>query len=378
MFDAIESGVEDELCIGNNVSAFSSYKFLPRGLIDVSVRDQSSSLFNKDYACPFGIAPTGAAGLFRRGSEQALAGAAEEADIPMIVSGASIATMEEVVRVPEKSWFQVYCARDRAISEKMIDRAEAAGFDALVITIDNPVTPNRERDARNGFSLPPKLKFSSVVESLRHPAWIAEYLVNGGMPLLGNWAPYSDNPASGKAVAAFFRSQSPSIQTWKDLDWFRSRWKGKLVVKGIMHPGDATQAVEAGADGVIISNHGGKSLDCVPAPVDLVPAVKSAVKGRVPTMMDGGIRRGSNIVAALCLGADFVFVGRATLYGAVAAGRAGVDKAIAILRSEVDTTLGLLGCRSIRDLGRHFLWNGDMTEGCGPDMAPQGARVQSF
>jgi (S)-mandelate dehydrogenase len=351
-FDFIEGGLEDEHGLARNASAFQRYRLLPRYLVDVSRRDQSATLFGRSYGSPFGIAPTGLTGLFRRGGDLMLAEAARAANIPFIMSGASTASIEALARVaPEHGWYQLYGARDLTISEDLIRRSRDAGFPVLVHTVDVPVNSKRERNIRNGFVRPYKLKPSIVLEALRHPAWIAEYLRHGGMPYFDNWASYAPRGASANEVADFLSAQTPSIQTWRELEIYRRLWPRRLVVKGILHPDDARHAAELGVDGIIVSNHGGRQLDRAPAALDMLPAIAAAVGERVTLMVDGGVRRGSDIVIAWCLGARFVFTGRATLYGVSAGGLAGARHAIAILRDEIDRVMAQMGCTSLAELG---------------------------
>ena len=298
LFETIESGVEDELCLATNREAFRRHRFVPRACADVAVRSQAMPLFGVEHSSPFGIAPTGIAGTFRRNAELFMARAAAAAGIPFILSGACMVSMEQVAAIsPATTWFQLYPARDKAIVSAMVKQAEAAGIAALVLTIDNPVLPKRERDARNGFSLPLRLPLPMLLEALTHPAWIGRYWRDGGLPMMEIWRPHARPGADAGEVAQFFRSQSPTIQTWRDLERFRAMWPRKLVLKGVMHPDDAARAAGIGFDGVIVSNHGGKALDRVPAPLEMLPAVRRAVPSRVPVMLDSGVRRGSDIVA---------------------------------------------------------------------------------
>lgn len=356
LFDVIESGTEGEVALGANEASFGAWRLLARCLVDVAARDQSLQLFGRRHASPFGIGPTGYAGLFRPGADLMLARAAKAADIPFVLSGASVAALEEVAReAPDHLWYHLYAAKDPAISADLMARARAAGIGTLVLTVDNPVLPKRERDMRNGFVLPLKLKPAILLEAMRHPAWIFDYYRHDGLPKLENWARYAPAGSDAGAVGHFFRQQSPSIQTWETLAEFRRIWPGKLVLKGIQHPDDAVRAVAQGIDGIIVSNHGGKAYDMLPTPLFSLAAVKAAVGGRVPVMFDSGIRRGSDILIARALGADFVFVGRATLYGVVAGGQEGADRAVDILRDEVDRGLAMIGCPRIADLDGQWL-----------------------
>ena len=363
VYEGIASGVEDERGLLHNEAEFHRYRLVPRAFADVTKRDQSASLFGRSYASPFGISPTGVAGIFRRDAELMLARAASEARIPFVMSGASMVSIERMSQVdPANTWFQIYAARDPKISDDFMRRARDAGFGTLVLTVDNPVLPKRERDMRNGFRLPPKLAPLDMLEALLHLPWVLDYLRNGGMPVMETWAPYARPAASAAEVARFFRTQSPSVQTWRDLDGFRRAWPGKLVIKGIMRPSDAVRCIGHGVDGIVISNHGGKALDRAPASIEILAAIKAAVGDRLVVMLDSGVRRGSDIVVARCLGADFIFVGRATLYGVAAAGLAGASRALGILREEIDTTLGLIGCPRIDELGPDFILDGSEVE----------------
>lgn len=356
LFEVIESGVEDERGVLWNEAAFRQFRLMPRYLGDIATRDQGMTLLGKHYDSPFGIGPTGFAALLRPGADVMLAQAAQAARIPFVISGASGMPIEQVARVgPDHIWYHLYPARDPAITAGIVQRVQDAGIQTLVLTVDNPVFPKRERDTRNGFRLPLRLSLAMLLEALRHPAWVAQYLRHGGMPMMDTWARYAPPGSDAGQVAAFFRSQSPSIQTWRDLEALRRRWPGRFILKGVQHPDDARRAVDAGIDGLVVSNHGGKSFDRLPSPLETLPAVKQAVAGRVPVMFDSGVRRGSDIVIARCLGADFVFVGRATLYGVIAGGRAGADRALEILREEVDLSLAMIGCPRFVDLHGGFL-----------------------
>jgi L-lactate dehydrogenase (cytochrome)/(S)-mandelate dehydrogenase len=359
-FDFIEGGVEDEDGLDTNERAFRQARLVPRYLVDVSKRDQTATLFGRTYASPFGIAPTGLAGLFRPGADLMLAEAARDANIPFIMSGSSTASIEDLGRLaPEHGWYQLYAAKDKAISEDMIRRADKAGLSTLVLTVDVPVSSNRERNHRNGFGRPLKLSLATKFEALRHPGWLAKYLKTG-TPMFSNWAPYAGKDADADAVATFVASQTNAPLTWRDVENFRRLWPRKFVIKGIMHPDDAIRAASLGVDGIMVSNHGARQLDRAPSPLEVFPAIRDAVGDRMTLMLDSGVRRGVDALTALCLGAKFVFVGRATLYAAAVGGRAGVADTIKILRREIDLTLAQIGCPSLDQLGPDFLmWDRD-------------------
>ena len=354
-FDFIEGGVEDETGIDHNLRAFSETRLVPRYLVDVEKRDQSATLFGRSYASPFGISPTGVAALFRRGADLMLAEAARDANLPFVMSGTSTASIEDLGRVaPEHGWYQLYAARDRGISEDMVRRAREAGLSTLVLTVDVPVHSNRERNRRNGFSRPLKLRLLTKLDALRHPGWLTEWMQHG-TPMFPNWAPYAGASANAEDVANLVAAQTASPLTWKDVDRFHEIWPRNLVIKGIMHPDDAIQAADHGVDGLVISNHGARQLDRAASSLEVLPAIADAVGDRMTLMLDSGIRRGSDALTALCLGASFVFLGRSTLYAAAAAGKPGVSKAIEILRREIDLTMGQMGAPTLDVLGPDFL-----------------------
>jgi len=371
MFDYIEGGVEDERGLARNVAAFHQHRLLPRYLVDVSKRDQTQTIFGRKFNSPFGISPTGGVGLYqRRGGELLLAEAAAEANIPYIMSGGANHSMEEAARIaPNNTWFQMYAAKDPDVTDALVGRARDNGLGALVLTVDVPVHPKRERNYRNRFSsvrnggiveAMQNLKPSTLIEALSHPLWVYDYVKNGGAPTLGNWVPHAGAGASKADVIRFGRTQTPAAaQTWRDLERYRRDFPRTLIVKGILNPADAVRAAEIGCDGIIVSNHGGRQLDQAPASLEALPAIKRAVGDKVTVMLDSGVRRGADILIALCLGAEFCFFGRPTLYGAVAGGLPGVKKAIDIFRGEIDLVMGQIGCPSLDQLGPDFLWQDD-------------------
>jgi L-lactate dehydrogenase (cytochrome)/(S)-mandelate dehydrogenase len=324
--------------------------------VDVSKRDQTVDLFDRRYASPFGISATGLAALFRPGADLMLAECAAQANIPFMMSGMSTASIEAAAKVaPSHSWYQLYVARDHEITLDLIRRAREAGFSTLVVTVDVPASTKRERNLRNGFSLPPQLSAATILDTLRHPGWLAGYLRHG-MPRFDNWERYARANSTTQQINAFAAIQAPaSTITWTDLEEYRRIWPRHLVVKGIMYREDAIRAAQIGVDGIIVSNHGGRQLDQAPAPLEVLPGINDAVGDKVTLMVDGGVRRGADIIMALCHGARFVMVGRATLYGAAAGGIAGVQKAISILREEVDLVMAQIGCPTVPELNESFL-----------------------
>lgn len=356
LFDWIDGGAGDEAALEQSVAGFAAARLLPRYLVDISSRSLAQTLFGRAYALPFGVAPMGNAGLFRPGADIAMAQAAQAANAPFILSGATNATIEEAAAAaPGHIWLQIYPARDAAITRDFIARAEAAGIETLVVTVDLPLAAKRERDIRNGFGLPLRLDAGKIVDAALHPAWTLDWLRQGGMPKMGAWAAYAGKEASGEDVAAFMVSQFYPVHTWADLESYRRLWKGKLVIKGLQHPDDAKRAQAAGCDGIIVSNHGGRQFDRAPTPLATLPAIKAAVEGKIAVMLDGGIRRGADIVVALASGADFVFCGRAILYAVAAGGRAGADRAFEILRDEFSGTMGQIGLTRVDEISSDIL-----------------------
>ncbi len=357
MFDFIEGGVEDEVGLRTNTNAFRDLRLVPRYYVDTSKREQKSKLFGNDFASPFGIAPTGMAGAFRKDAELFLAQTAREANIPYLMSGASNASMEQGAKLAGKNlWYQIYGAKNRAFQLDLVRRATDLGLTTLAVTCDVPVASNRERNRRNGFVRPLRMTLPTILEAMLHPGWVINYYRSGGLPMLGNWQPYADKTASADDVAGLFASQTPDAsQVWGDLEAIRNAWGGKLLLKGVMHPEDARIALNMGVDGLIVSNHGARQLDMMPSPLDMLPMIRSAVGPDVPLLLDSGVRRGSDIVAAMCMGADFVLTGRATLYGATAGGLDGVKKAVSILQREIDLVMGQIGALNLDALGPHFL-----------------------
>jgi (S)-mandelate dehydrogenase len=351
LFDWLDGGADDEQGLAHAQARLAARRFVPRYLREVTDPALNTRLFGREYGRPFGIAPTGYTGLLRAGGELALGKSAESANIPYILSGVSVASIEEAARfAPAHVWYQLYPARQAGVSRDLVRRARDAGLTTLVITADLPVAAKRERDLRNGFALPLRYTPSLILDGLRHPAWTLSYFLRGGLPPLGSWVAYAPKGAKATEIAAFQFSQKYPTQTWADVEDYRRLWPGTLVIKGLLHPDDARRACDAGADGIIVSNHGARQLDRAIAPIDALPAIIEAVDGRLRIMMDGGIRRGADIAAALAMGAEFVFVGRAVLYGLVADGLGGSQKAIEILSDELSRVMAQLGVTDVSQL----------------------------
>ena len=344
LYDFIEGGVDDEYGLACNEDAFCRHALLPRYMVDISSLDQSTEIFGRTYSSAYGIAPTGGIGNFRHGGDMMLARAARNANIPFIMSGAATASMEEMVKVaPEHGWYQIYTARDRAIAEDQVKRAADLGIPALVVTVDVPVSSNRERNRRNGVGRPLRLSLGARLDALRRPFWLKDYIAHG-IAMLPNWQPYAHEGASADEISELFSRQLPNSLSWKDIQSYRELWPRTLVLKGVMHTDDAIRAAEIGVDGLIISNHGARQLDRAASSLDVLPRIDQAVGERMTLMLDGGVRRGADVVIARALGAKFVFLGRPTLYGAIAGGDGGAAKAVRILRDEIDKVMSQIGC----------------------------------
>lgn len=341
--DYIDGAAEDELGMVRNRDGLDRIMLLPSPLVDVAMRTPAVDLFGRRYAAPFGIAPTGLAGFARPGADFMLAAAAQAADLPFVLSGAGTASIEACVRVaPAHVWFQLYVSRDPAIADDLMRRAHDAGVEVLVLTVDVPVLGRRERDLRNGLTTPLRPSLACLVDMLCHPRWLAG-LLRHGVPRFENWAPYAPVGAGPRALSEFFAAQIPFAQTWADLQRIRDHWPGRLVVKGCMSAADAVRMAEIGADGIIVSNHGGRQLDSAPSAISLLAPIVDAVGSRTVVMFDSGIRRGADILKACALGARFVFVGRPMLH-AVACGAAAIPRAIRILLDELDVAMAMTGC----------------------------------
>lgn len=362
LFGPMDAGAGLGGCCARNIQHLESFQLLPRALVDLSTTSEKTIVFGREYRGPFGISAMGYAGNFRRNADLLLARAAQAADIPFMLSGGSNATLESVQSAtPQHLWFQLYGARDPAVTDTTVLRARDQGVDVLVFTVDLPVGPRIEKFLRSGVRWPARIERRAIPyilrEMLLHPGWTLELMRSGVIPRLESWAHHAHSGAGALQLAQLFASQVPSNQTWRDVERVRKLWPGKLVIKGIMHPDDALRAAEVGADAVTVSNHGAVKLDSLPATVDVLPSISAAVRGRMPIFFDGGIRSGAGVVVALCLGADFCFVGRAVLYGLIADGLRGAGKAIQILTEEIRQTLLMIGCPSIAELGEHFIFD---------------------
>jgi isopentenyl diphosphate isomerase/L-lactate dehydrogenase-like FMN-dependent dehydrogenase len=358
LFEFVDRGTEEEIALRNNREAFERIKLVPRTLVDVSARQQDISLFGKEHNMPIAIAPTGSAGMMWYQGELALARAAKAAGIPFSLATGSITSMEKISgEVGGTLWMQLYMWADRNLSLQLVRRASAAGFEALLVTVDGAVAGNREYNKRNGYHVPFRYTRKNSIDVVTHPRWLCgvllRYLINGGMPKRENYPDiWRDKITTSYGGGKESRSDSLN---WDDLKALRDAWPGKLVVKGILHPEDAAKSIEYGADGIIVSNHGGRNCDAAPAPIDVLPGIVRAVGDRTTVILDSGVRRGSDVVKALALGAKTVLIGRSTLYGTAAAGEAGATRALSIYRDEISRAMAQIACNKVSEIGHQHV-----------------------
>ncbi len=358
IFDFYEGGAEDEVTLCANRAAFERARLIPRVLRDVSIIDTASTLFGKPWAMPLAIAPTGALGYGKPGADIAIAKAAAAAGIPYTLSSSGTASIEAIAKsAPGRHWFQAYILRNKPFLAGLIERAKAADYEALMITVDLPVGGKRERDNRNDFSIPFKFTPKNVFDFARHPSWVFDVIRNG-MPVMENLIGLgASSSTNASAIASSVGRNYDATFDWDALQRIRDSWPRKLIVKGVLHRDDAARLEQMGCDALSVSNHGGRQLDGCIASYDALRSVVQAVNGKIPVLVDGGIRRGSDIVKALATGASGVLLGRATLYGAVAHGEPGAHRALAILKDELERTMRLCGAKSLEDATKLELYS---------------------
>lgn len=357
VYGYVVGGTEDSVSVNANRAVFDRIGFRPRGLTGVANRSQVTNLWGTDYASPIGIAPMGVTSICRYRCDAELATAARSRGLPYVLSGASNVALEDIQKNPGGAWYQGYFPGDKERLARIVERLRRANVEVLVVTSDTPVAANRENNQRNGFTIPFKPSWSLFLDGVRHPGWsyhvFLKTLRKDGIPRFLNL--YEEpGPAITAEPEHGFRG-GRDLLTWEHMSWLRDLWPGKLVVKGIMHPGDAAIAVQRGMDAVIVSNHGGRQLDGAMSALAALPAIKAAVPADFPLMIDGGFRRGTDVLKAIALGAKMVFIGRPALYGASVAGAEGAGKVLDILHQEIDRNLALLGCENINALNADYL-----------------------
>jgi L-lactate dehydrogenase (cytochrome) len=356
VFDYIDGGAEDERTLARNVCAFGDYEFRPRILRDVSRIDTSTTILGRAASMPLILAPTGFTRIAHSQGELAVARAAARAGIPWSLSTMGTRSIEEVAAVSDgDKWFQVYTWRDRGLVRELLDRSKSAGYTTVWLTVDTAVLGRRERDVRRGMTLPPKIGPRTIVDGAIHPGWTWDFLRNEPITFANVVGLSDEDGSTAVTLSEHMARQFDPALSWKDVDWLRTVWDGPIVLKGIQTVADAKQAAELGVEGIGLSNHGGRQLDDAPAPIDLVAPVRDEIGDGAAIICDGGVRRGSDIVKALALGADAVSMGRPYLYALGAAGERGVDQLLAFLRDGMERTMALTGVREIAEIDRSLV-----------------------
>jgi len=360
IYEYVERGVEDDIGLAANRAAWREPKLLPKIGRDVSRIDKRTTLFGQEIAVPLVIGPTGSAGLVWHNGDVEIARAAAAARIPFTISSATTMNIEEIAVAGGRQWFQLYLWADRALSHAALDRAWAAGCEVLMVTVDIPVPPNREYNLRNGFGTPFRIGPTNAIDLLSHPRWFAtvlgRYAVSGGLPRQANLpAELRTSVTKSAVVGAAFKGDN---LTWDEIADLRARWKGIFLLKGVLRADDAIRAVDLGADGVIVSNHGGRSLDGALPSFAALPRIVDAIGHRATVLVDGGVMRGEHIVRALAIGAKAALVGRAPLYGLAIGGQAGVARALTLLAEEFRRTMALTGSRNVAEITPDLLADG--------------------
>ena len=356
VFDYIDGAAEDELTLHRNSEAFQNVEFKPRVFRDVSFISLKSTLFGKELDFPLVMAPTGFGRIANSQGELAVARAADRAGIPYTLSSLGTRSNEEIAAVSQgRKWFQVYVWRDRGLVREMLERAIAADFEAIQITVDTAITGRRERDVKHGFTLPPKIGLGTIVDGALHPGWTWDFITAEPIAFANVNGQIVGDGSDPITLADYINSQFDPSLSWNDLEWFRSIWKGPIIIKGIQTVEDAKIAADMGIAGIALSNHGGRQLDGAPPPFELLESVVQSVGGDIEILCDGGVRRGSDIAKALALGANACMIGRAYLYGLGAGGERGVDFVLDHLREGLKRTMMLCGAASLSELRPELL-----------------------
>lgn len=354
VFEYIDGAAEDERCMQRNREALDAVSLLPQCLRDTTNVDTSIEVFGQKWHQPFAVAPTGFNGLARPNGDVTIASAAAAAGVPFVLSTASNARLEEVSQAGGTQWLQLYVMSDRSIAEQIVRRARLARYSALVLTVDVPISGYRERDVRNGFRLPFRPTPGMILNLCRHPAWLLGMAMSG-IPQFANLVEEAGAADSPQVQAALLTRAMDRSMVWESLAWLRKLWDGPILVKGLLHYADARKAMQHGADGIIVSNHGGRQLDAAPATIAVLPRIMEEAGDRMPVFIDSGFRRGSDVVKALALGAKAVFIGRPVVYGLAADGEVGVSGVLKLFADEVARTMTLIGASGVDELGPQFL-----------------------
>jgi L-lactate dehydrogenase (cytochrome) len=347
----IEGGADDEWTLGRNSAAFDDWALAQSTLVDVTSIDTRTDLLGFQSSLPIMLSPTGMSQLFHATGEISVARAARAADIPYGLSTMATTSIETIATTGAMRYFQLYMFRDRGLTSALLERAAAAGYGALCLTTDTMVAGNRERDRRTGMVMPPRFGLGSLVSFAMHPRWSLGALRNRSFQL-ANVVDHVGDLGSGTSVIDYVNRQFDRSASWKDLEWLRGQWPGKLVVKGAMMPADCLNAVDCGADAIMVSNHGGRQLDGTGAPIDYLPAIRDRIQDRAQLIVDGGVRRGTHVLKAIALGANGCSIGRPYLYGLAAGGEAGVAHVLSLFRAEIERDMALMGRTRIADITR--------------------------
>ncbi|MDJ0926740.1 MAG: alpha-hydroxy acid oxidase [Gammaproteobacteria bacterium] len=353
IFEAIEAAADDAWTRHRNTDAFATYELSGRYLVDVSNVDPSTTILGERVASPVMIAPTALNRVYHPDGELGVARAASAAGTIYSLSAAASTSIEAIGQATDTAkWFQIYVWRDRGILRDFIDRCREQRYSALCLTVDSPVLGNREIDQRNGIQVPPRLRLGGMIEAAMHPRWVQGYLRQPRIDMVNVTATAGAPGAAGAELSDLVSSQIDASVTWRDLEWMIGYWNGPFAVKGIQHPGDARQAARLGVGAIVVSNHGGRQLDGAAATIDLLPSIVDAVAPDVEVLLDSGIRRGTDVLKAIALGARACMIGRPYLYGLAAGGEAGVRRVLDLIQAEIYRDLALLGCNTLDSLDR--------------------------
>jgi len=356
IFDFFDGGAEDEVTLRENRAAFERVRLLPKVLVNVAEVDTRTTLFERPLNLPLAVAPTGGISAGRAGAELILARAAKAYGVPFTMATPSAFTIERVAQeVGGRLWFQLYAVRDQEFRRNLVLRAKNAGYEALLVTVDLPVSGKRERDPRNGFHTPYRPNWRNSRDVIFKPAWALEMLRHG-LPGMANLEGYRFSTPSGTDIVTAVGREMDAGLDWEYIKRLREQWPGKLLLKGVERPDDAERAAAVGCDGVVVSNHGGRQLDGAAPTLEALPEISKAVGSKITVLLDGGIRRGVDILKARALGAHAVLAGRATLFGAMAGGEAGARRALEILSTELVRAMQLCGAPSVAEIGAHLVF----------------------
>jgi len=346
----LEGGADDEWTLARNRAAFGEWVLAQRTLVDVSTVDPGTQMLGFQSAMPVMLSPTGMSQLFHSAGEPAVARAAAAAGVPYGLSTMATTSIEAIAKTGASRYFQLYLFRDRGLTKALLERAAANGYGALCLTVDTAMAGNRERDLRSGMIMPPRFTLGSLMSFVAHPRWSLGALKNRSFQLANVVDHVGDIGSEGTSVIDYVNAQFDRSATWKDVEWLRAQWSGKLVIKGAVLPGDCANAVACGVDAVMVSNHGGRQLDTAGAPLDYLPAIRDRIENGAELIVDGGIRRGTDVLKAIALGADGCSIGRPYLYGLAAGGEAGVARVLSIFRTEIERDMGLMGRTRVADI----------------------------